>query len=133
MQPTDRKSLGGYRILRRIATGGMAEVYEAVREGPHGFAKRVALKRILPQSVRDPEFVAMFVEEARLAARLDHPNIVQVFDFGEDRGELFIVMELIDGTNLNRVLRRLARDRGTLPLELALLIGARIGGALAHR
>lgn len=132
MQPTDRKSLGGYRILRRIATGGMAEVYEAVREGPHGFAKRVALKRILPQSVRDPEFVGMFIEEARLAARLDHPNIVQVFDFGEDRGELFIVMELVDGTNLNRVLRKLALDRGTLPLELALLVGARVAGALAH-
>ncbi|MBL9108167.1 MAG: serine/threonine protein kinase, partial [Myxococcales bacterium] len=110
----------------------MAEVYEAVREGPHGFAKRVALKRILPQSIRDPEFMAMFIEEARLAARLEHPNIVQVFDFGEDHGELFIVMELVDGTNLNRMLRRIARDRGTIPLEVALLIGARIAGALAY-
>ena len=79
--------LGPYELLRRIATGGMAEVYFARRAGPHGFQKIVAVKRILPQFARDADFVAMFVDEARVCARLGHPNIVQVFDFGEQDGE----------------------------------------------
>src|SRR5215470_5176557 len=75
--------LGPYELIERIATGGMAEVYLARRAGPHGFQKVVAVKRILPQLAQDTDFVAMFVDEARVCARLAHPNIVQVFDFGE--------------------------------------------------
>ncbi len=78
--------LGPYELLERLATGGMAEVYLARRAGPHGFAKLVAVKRILPQLASDSDFVAMFVDEARVTARLAHPNIVQVFDFGEHQG-----------------------------------------------
>ncbi|MGB5310924.1 MAG: serine/threonine protein kinase, partial [Polyangiales bacterium] len=78
----ERPLLGPYRIERRLAAGGMAEVFVARREGLHGFSKRVALKRILPQFASDPDFVWMFIDEARLAAMLEHPNIVQVFDFG---------------------------------------------------
>jgi serine/threonine protein kinase len=97
-----------YFIERRLAAGGMAEVFVAKRKGPHGFEKRVALKRILPQFAIEPDFVHMFIDEARLAARLDHANIVQVFDFGQHAGTFFIAMELIDGSNVNQLLRTVA-------------------------
>src|SRR3954451_13071545 len=92
--------LGGYHIEAKLGAGGMAEVFSARREGPHGFSKRVAVKRILPSAAEDEAFVKMFIEEAALAARLSHPNIVQVFDFGDDDGELYLAMELVEGTSL---------------------------------
>src|SRR3954471_10003395 len=82
--------LGPYELLQKLATGGMAEIYVARRVGPHGFSKRIAVKRILPQLAADPEFVAMFIDEARLCAQLTHPNLVQTFDFGEEGNELYI-------------------------------------------
>src|SRR5262245_19732623 len=91
--------LGGYHIEAKLGAGGMAEVCSARRDGPHGFSKRVAVKRILPGAAEDEAFVKMFIEEASLAARLSHPNIVQVFDFGDDDGELYLAMELVEGTS----------------------------------
>jgi hypothetical protein len=129
MQP---RSFGPYTIEERLATGGMAEVYVARRSGPHGFYKRVALKRILPQYARDPDFVAMFIDEATLAARLDHPNIVQVFDFGELAGELFLTMELVVGSNVSRLSRALTTRGHPLPLDLALHIVSQTAHALAY-
>ncbi|MFW6051269.1 MAG: protein kinase domain-containing protein [Myxococcota bacterium] len=127
--------IGPYVIEHRLATGGMAEVFVARREGPHGFTKHVALKRILPQYGQDPDFVQMFIDEARLAARLNHPNIVQVFDFGESDGELFLAMELVDGTNGNRLLRASAAAAEPVPLDVALHVTAQTahGLAYAHR
>src|SRR5262245_22775262 len=87
--------LGDYELVRLLATGGMAEVYEARRAGVHGFTKRFALKRILPQLARDERLVQMFCDEARIHAGLSHPNLVEVVDFGEERGELYMVMEYI--------------------------------------
>jgi hypothetical protein len=99
----------------------MAEVYLARRAGPHGFQKTVAVKRILPQYARDSDFVAMFVDEARVCARLGHPNIVQVFDFGEQDGELYMAMEYVDGTTGARLIRAAATaEQGEVPLEVAL-------------
>jgi serine/threonine-protein kinase len=112
--------LGPYELLRRVATGGMAEVYLARRAGPHGFEKIVALKRILPQFARDPEFVAMFVDEARVCARLSHPNIVQVFDFGEQDGELYMAMEYVAGTTGARLIRSACSHGLEIPLDAAL-------------
>src|SRR6478736_1080063 len=112
--------LGPYELIRRIATGGMAEVYLARREGPHGFEKLVALKRILPQFVRDEDFVAMFVDEARVCARLSHPNIVQVFDFGEHEGDLFMAMEYVDGTTGAKLIRAAAGSGEEIPLDVTL-------------
>ncbi len=126
------RPLGPYIIEQRLALGGMAEVYIARKTGPHGFAKRVALKRILPQHAGDPDFVAMFIDEARLAARLEHPNIVQVFDFGEHRGELFLAMELVVGSNINRLLRALTSRKQVLPLDLALHVVSQTAHALAY-
>jgi serine/threonine protein kinase len=114
--------LGPYELLQRIATGGMAEVYLARRAGPHGFQKVVAVKRILPQLAQDADFVAMFVDEARVCARLAHPNIVQVFDFGEHDGELYMAMEFVDGTTAARLVRAAASRGEEVPLEAALYI-----------
>jgi serine/threonine-protein kinase len=122
--------LGPYELLRRIATGGMAEVYLARRAGPHGFQKTVAVKRILPQYARDPDFVAMFVDEARVCARLTHPNIVQVFDFGEQDGELYMAMEYVDGTTGARMIRAAAGRAEDIPLDVCIHITLSILHAL---
>src|SRR5271166_4339284 len=125
--------LGPYELLRRIATGGMAEVYVARRAGPHGFQKTMAVKRILPQYARDADFVAMFVDEARVCARLTHPNIVQVFDFGEQDGELYMAMEFVDGTTGARVIRAAASlDQGEVPLDVCLHVALSILRALDY-
>jgi len=114
--------LGPYDLVQRIATGGMAEVYLAHRAGPHGFQKSVAVKRILPQYARDADFVAMFVDEARVCARLGHPNIVQVFDFGEHDGELYMAMEYVDGTTGARLIRAASSQNQEIPLDVCLHI-----------
>ena len=103
--------LGPYTLLRRLASGGMAEIFLARRDGPAGFAKIVALKRILPHLSVIADFVDMFMDEARIAARLSHPNIVQIYDFGEFDGDYFIAMEYVPGEDLLSLIRQ-ARDRG---------------------
>jgi serine/threonine-protein kinase len=108
----------------------MAEVYLARRAGPHGFQKTVAVKRILPQYARDPDFVAMFVDEARVCARLTHPNIVQVFDFGEQDGELYMAMEYVDGTTGARMIRAAASQSEEVPLDVCIHITLSILHAL---
>src|SRR4051812_1020201 len=103
--------MGKYKLVRLIAAGGMAEVYLARQAGAAGFQKLVCLKRILPHLARDKQFVEMFLNEARLAARLDHPNIVSIFDLGGANGNYFIAMEFIDGPSLRAVAKR-AHERG---------------------
>jgi serine/threonine-protein kinase len=105
--------LGKYKLVKLIASGGMAEVYLARQAGAAGFEKLVCLKRIVPHLARDKQFVEMFLNEARLAARLDHPNIVSIFDLGEVNGNYFIAMEFIDGPSL-RAIHKTAADRGEL-------------------
>ena len=124
--------LGPYELLQKLATGGMAEIYIARREGPHGFSKRIALKRILPQLAADHEFVAMFIDEARLCAQLTHPNLVQVFDFGEEEGELYMAMELVEGTTGAKVARAAASRCEPVPTEVALYIALAVGRGLVH-
>ena len=124
--------IGGYTLGRRLGLGGMAEVFEAERRGPHGFRKRVALKRILPHVAADPIYVEMFIQEASLVARLEHPSVVQVFDFGEDDGELFLTMELVEGTSVSRMLRVLAARGDAFPLDVALWLTVQAARALAH-
>src|SRR5258708_36435252 len=105
--------IGKYKLVKLIASGGMAEVYLARQAGAAGFEKLVCLKRIVPHLARDKQFVEMFLNEARLAARLDHPNIVSIFDLGEVNGNYFIAMEFIDGPSL-RAIHKTAADRGEL-------------------
>jgi serine/threonine protein kinase len=124
--------VGPYQIEYRLASGGMAEVYVAKRVGPHGFVKRFALKRILPQHARDPDFVAMFIDEARLASKLEHPNIVQVVDFGDSEDDLFLAMELVVGTNVNRLLRAVSERRDAVPVDIAFHVALETARALAY-
>ena len=114
--------LGKYKLVKLIASGGMAEVYLAKQAGAAGFEKLVCLKRILPHLARDKQFVEMFLNEARLAARLDHPNIVSIFDLGETNGNYFIAMEFIDGPNLRGVGKRAAELNELLPIPEVLKI-----------
>jgi eukaryotic-like serine/threonine-protein kinase len=93
-------SFGKYRVLRRIASGGMAEVYLCRLTGEEGFRKRVALKVVHPRHADDPRFRELFAREARLAASLSHPNLVQVFDFGREGDAHFLAMEYVEGWNL---------------------------------
>ncbi|HEX6835315.1 MAG TPA: serine/threonine-protein kinase [Polyangia bacterium] len=99
-------TVGGYELLQRLAVGGMAEVFLARRTGPDGFEKRVALKRILPHLARQRDFVAMFLDEAKLAAGLDHPHIVHIHDFGKDGDAYYLAMEYVCGEDLATLWRR---------------------------
>jgi len=126
--PTTPTKLGPYDIVGRIGAGGMAEVLLGRRAGPGGFAKPVAVKRLLPEVARDEDLRAMFVEEARLQAGLSHRNLVQVFDFGEDAGERFLVMEYVEGTDLAALI---GRNRRVAP-PLALLVAAEIAEGLDY-
>jgi serine/threonine protein kinase len=102
---------GEYKILKKIATGGMAEVFLAKRVGMKGFEKLLAIKRIHPQFSENEEFIAMFIDEAKLAAKLNHRNIVQIYDFGSQQGSYYIAMEYIFGKDLRSILKK-SKERG---------------------
>jgi serine/threonine protein kinase len=124
--------VGRYQLIRKIAQGGMAELFLARAEGPSGFAKTLVLKRILPRLAKDPAFVAMFLSEARLASRLHHTNLVQIFDCGRAGQGYYLVMEYIDGINL-RGLAQGSSVRGiSLPLELCAWVIAEACEGLAY-
>ena len=128
----DAQQFGPYRLLEKIAIGGMAEVFRAKRSGVEGFEKVVALKRILPHLSANREFVVMFVDEAKVVARLAHPNIVSIFDLGRIDESYYIAMELVQGRDLRSVMSR-ARDQGLeLSVELAVLITSRVCAALEY-
>lgn len=110
------RQFGRYETLRPIAKGGMATVYLARVVGEGGFEREVALKLMHPHLAEDPEFVGMFLDEARLAARIRHANVVSVLEVGRESGELFLVMELVDGHALQAIMRHLARLRRSMPL-----------------
>src|SRR5688572_33504862 len=99
---------GKYLLLKRIAVGGMAELFLARQQGVQGFEKLVVVKRILEHLSTDQDFVEMFLNEARLAASLSHPNIVQGFDLGQENGAYFIAMEFVAGHDLFNVARKCA-------------------------
>ncbi|MBN8609836.1 MAG: protein kinase, partial [Deltaproteobacteria bacterium] len=134
--------LGPYRLVRRLATGGMAEIFLARQEGPDGFARELVVKRILPHLAADPEFTRMFRDEAKLAALLSHPNVVHVYDFGavpDDGGvTLYLAMELVRGVDLRAlILRALSEARrvgrpGAIPPHHSAKIASFVCEALAH-
>lgn len=129
---SDAPLFGKYRLVRRLAFGGMAEIFLARLVGDQGFEKTLVLKRILPQFSSDPDFTRMFVDEAVLAARLTHTNVAQVYDFGEVDGVYFITMELVDGADLRRIIRGAnEKGRGLEPAEVA-AIGEGMARGLAY-
>ncbi len=121
-----------YRVLRKIAHGGMAEIFLALQLGVEGFQKQVVLKRILPALAADPSFVRMLVDEAHIASTLNHSNLVQVLDLRHSGSEYFLVLEFVDGWSLEQVRRRAQKAKLKLPLPLALSIVGALCRALAY-
>ncbi len=124
--------LGRYALYDEIAAGGMATVHLGRLLGAVGFGRTVAIKRLHPQYARDQDFVAMFVDEARLAARIQHPNVVQTIDVVQTDDELFLVMEYVRGESLSWVRRALRESGGQVPPEIAVAVMAGAAYGLHH-
>jgi serine/threonine-protein kinase len=126
--------IGRYALFREIASGGMASVHLGRLMGPAGFSRVVAIKRLHPHLARDPEFVKMFVDEARLAARVQHPNVVPTLDVVAENGEIFIVMEYVDGESLARLVRLSSEtdQKMPVPVVVSIVLGALQGLHAAH-
>ena len=123
--------LGKYQLVAEIARGGMGIVYLAVAQGPARFSKLLVVKELKPELSEDPSFLEMFLEEARLAARLNHPNIVQTYEIGSEGNRHFIVMDYLDGVPLARVIRRKVPNF-TLGMHLRVICDALGGLHHAH-
>ena len=123
---------GRFNLVRKLAAGGMGEVFLAQVQGMAGFEKPVVIKRLLPQLASDRAFVDMFLDEARLAARLHHPNITQIFELGEVEGCLYLAMELVPGVSLEALLTEAESKKARAPLGAALRIAFELLGALEY-
>ena len=136
-QPADDSPdrFGQYTLIERIARGGMAEVWKARMRGVEGFEKIVAIKKILPHLSEDADFVNMFIDEAKLAAQLNHNNIIHIYDLGKIGGSYYIAMEYVEGHDLKDILRRGIERDLPMPIDLALFVASKIAAALdyAHR
>jgi len=128
-----RRIVGRYALYGELASGGMATVHFGRLLGPVGFARTVAIKRLHPHLARDPEFVAMFLDEARLVARIRHPNVVPTLDVVASDGELLLVMEYVQGESLGKLARAAAASGGVpLAVASAIFIGVLEGLHAAH-
>src|SRR4051812_34057349 len=128
------KRLGNYQLVALLALGGTAEIYLARIDGTSGFEKYVVVKCLHDHLAEDPEFVSMFLDEARLGAQLDHSNIVQTLALGEQEGRYYLVMEFIAGLSLALVGRR-ATERvrgGRVPVPIVLNVAAQACGGLHY-
>ncbi|MDX2009427.1 MAG: protein kinase [Myxococcaceae bacterium] len=122
----------GYELVRRVASGGMGEVFVAKKTGTGDFEKHVALKLLLPHLTASADAVRRFYDEARLAARMRHPNIVEIFDVGEAEGRPFLAMQLVEGVSLSQHLRHLAEQKLTVPLPIVRAIALSVCEALGY-
>ena len=129
------ETYGRYQLLKKIATGGMAQIYLARQVGPEGFEKLLVVKRILPHLAENEEFITMFLDEARIAARLNHPNVVQIFDLGAQDDSFFIAMEFIHGEDVRRVWKHADKVGTPIPVALIcrIIIEACAGLDYAHK
>ncbi len=117
---------GKYSLLNRIAVGGMAEIFLARQEGLEGFEKTICIKRIRPHLSSQPNFVRMFLNEAKLAAQLNHPNIVQIYDLGRINDSYFIAMEYISGRDMSRIIPKAEKAGIPFPMIYALRIASNV-------
>lgn len=126
---------GRYVLLKKIAQGGMAEIFKAKYLGESGFSKDVCIKRLLPVWSDNPAFIKMLIDEAKALVHLSHPNIVQVFELGRDGKIFYISMELVEGIDLNKLLERSILEQTPIPLQFGLYIIAEVLKALgfAHQ
>jgi len=132
MAPEFPRAFGRYTLDGLLALGGMAEVYRAHLAGPAGFEQDVVIKRILPEYHREPDFVSMFLDEARLVAQLAHPHIVQLRDFGEADGSYFMVMELVCGSSLRAVIKASLAMGRDIPAGVVAFVGAGVASGLDY-
>lgn len=123
---------GKYQLGERIARGGMAEIYHAQVVGAGGFAREIVVKRILPDLVEDPEFREMFQDEAKLASYLDHPNIVQIFDFDHVDDSFFIAMEYVRGADFSKLIRTAGQRRERLPHSVVVFVLSEVLAGLRY-
>lgn len=121
-----------YSILEKLDSGGMAEVFKGKSASMRGFEKLVAIKRVLPTLSKNPQFISMFLDEARLSLHLNHANVVQTFDIGMADNAYFIVMEWVDGANLKSILETVQQHQLRLPREQAVYIAIEICKGLSH-
>ena len=121
-----------YRVIEKLESGGMAEVFRAESEGLQGFRKQVAIKRVLPHLSEKKKFIAMFLDEARISAQLSHSNCVQVFDIGVGDQAYFIVMEFVDGANLKAIAESLKKQGKEFPVPAAAFIAQEICKGLSY-
>ncbi|HEY0095379.1 MAG TPA: serine/threonine-protein kinase [Archangium sp.] len=126
------ETFGRYELLRKLATGGMGQVFLARQKGPVGFQKLLVVKRLLPHLSEDPEFIHMFLDEARIAGLLNHPNIAQIYDLGDVDGVLYIAMEYVHGEAVSQVNVHARQRKGGLPLGLKCRIIADAAAGLGH-
>lgn len=134
-RPEVLEEYGNYFLLEKIAIGGMAELFKAQQRGVQGFQKIVAIKRILPHFSDNEDFVTMFIDEAKLAAQLTHPNIVQIFDLGKAGSSYYIAMEYVNGRDLRTLLRKVREYGSPFPEQVAAFVVMKVAAALdyAHR
>jgi serine/threonine-protein kinase len=123
---------GPYTLLEKVGAGGMAEVFRAVRSGPQGFVRQFAIKRIIPRHAESHDFVEMFCNEARLTALLTHPNLVQVYDFGEIEGSYYLAMEYLKGRTVLSVMRSLHARKRLFPVPAVAFIARQVAQGLAY-
>src|SRR5215813_12362627 len=130
----EARIVGRYALYGEIASGGMASVHFGRLLGPVGFCRTVAIKRLHPQFAKDPEFVSMFLDEARLAGRIQHPNVVATLDVVPLEGELFLVMEYVQGESLSRLMRTLRMTGQRIPPRIvtSIMTGVLSGLHAAH-
>ncbi|MGF1466485.1 MAG: serine/threonine-protein kinase [Sandaracinaceae bacterium] len=123
---------GKYELLERVSVGGMAEVFKAKAFGVEGFERLVAVKRILPSIAKDREFITMFIDEAKIAVQLHHPNVAQIFDLGKVGESYFIAMEYVDGKDLRTVFDHLRKRGRTVPVSMACHVVMKVGEGLDY-
>jgi eukaryotic-like serine/threonine-protein kinase len=132
----DTRSVGEsaqrYRVIEKLESGGMAEVFRAESSGLEGFRKQVAIKRVLPHLGRNAKYISMFLDEARLSAQLSHSNCVQVFDIGVRDDAYFIVMEFVEGANLKTIATSVANAGRTFPIAAGVYIAHEICKGLSY-
>lgn len=126
---TDSSATSPYQLREKIGKGGMAEIYKADFLRQDGFRRSVVVKRVLPHLAENQDFINLFIREARLAALLQHPNIVQIFDFGKMQNAYYIAMEYIDGLNLGQIMGRL---KSGLPVNMVVFLGINISLGLDY-
>ena len=118
--------IGRYELLNRIGVGGMAEVFRAKATGPRGYQRNLIIKRILPHFAAHPDFVRAFVDEAKILGMLYHPNVVGIYDFGEDNGRHYLALEYLDGPSLASILGRVRNAKKTLPFGVVAFIAREV-------